>query len=159
MTGERIPNGSPEDGAALVLALMILTISMITVGVLIGFVYTGSGATVATRAARAHDYDAASAMAAAIATIRVGTTEGYVGSCLSGGYSPAWTLNDASRPVRVDCFPQSAAALQRRVILSVCPSSIAAPCPDANSLLRADVTFYDDQSFGRAVAVSTWSNQ
>jgi hypothetical protein len=48
---------------------------------------------------------------------------------------------------------------QRRVVLSVCPSSVSAPCPDAKSLLRVYVIFYDDTGFGRAAGVQTWSNQ
>ena len=96
---------------------------------------------------------------AAIATIRVDTTQGYAGSCLNGGYTPTWTLNTPSRPLRVDCYPQSSSATQRRVVLSVCPTSVSAPCPDASSILRVAVTFSDDGSFGRAVGVQTWSNQ
>jgi hypothetical protein len=148
-----------EEGSALVLALLFLTVSAVVVTALVGFTTTSSSATSALRSARGTDYDAASAMQAAIATIRVGTTQGYAGSCLAGGYTPTWTLNNPSRPLRVDCFPQSSSATQRRVVLSVCPSSVSAPCPDAGSLLRADVIFYDDQGFGRAVGLQTWSNQ
>jgi hypothetical protein len=131
----------------------------VVVTALVGFTTTSSRATSALRSARGTDYDAASVMQAAIATIRVGTTQGYAGSCLTGGFTPTWTLNNASRPLRVDCFPQSSSATQRRVVLSVCPTSVSAPCPDASSLLRADMIFYDDQSFGRAVGLQTWSNQ
>ena len=143
------------------LALLFLTVSAVVVSALVGFTTTSSSATSALRAARGTDYDATSAMQAAIATIRVGTTEGYAGSCLNGGYTPPWTINNPTRPLRVDCFPQSSSASQRRVVLSVCPSSVVAPppCPDASSLLRVDVIFYDDGSFGRAVGVQTWSNQ
>lgn len=148
-----------ESGSALVLALLFLTVSAVVVTALVGFTTTSSSATSALRAARGTDYDATSAMQAAIATIRVGTTEGYAGNCLNGGYTPAWTLNNLSRPLRVDCFPQSSSATKRRVVLSVCPSSVSAPCPDANSLLRVDVIFYDDGYFGRAAGVQTWSNQ
>jgi hypothetical protein len=148
-----------EDGSALVLALLFLTVSAVIVGALLSFTTTSSSATIAIRSVRGTDYDADSAMQAAIATIRVGTTEGYAGSCLTGGYTPTWTLNNASRPLRVDCFPQSSSPTKREVVLSVCPSSVSAPCPDGKALLRADVIFYDDQSFGRAVGVQTWSNQ
>ena len=141
------------------LALLFLTVSAVVVTALIGFTTTSSSATSALRAARGTDYDATSAMQAAIATIRVGTTEGYTGSCLPGGYTPAWALNNPSRSLRVDCSPQSSSSSERRVVLSVCPSSVSAPCPDARSLLRADVIFYDDHGFGRAVGVQTWSNQ
>jgi hypothetical protein len=148
-----------EDGSALVLALLFLTVSAVVVTALIGFTTTSSSATSALRAARGTDYDTTSAMQAAIATIRVGATEGVAGNCLNLGYTPAWTLNNTLRPLRVDCFPQSSSATQRRVVLSVCPASVTAPCPDASSLLRVDVIFYDDGSFGRAVGVQTWSNQ
>jgi hypothetical protein len=148
-----------DDGSALVLALLFLTVSAVVVTALIGFTTTSSSATIALRNARGTDYDTISAMEAAIATIRVGTTEGYAGHCLNGGYTPTWTLNNPSRPVRVDCYPQSSSATQRRVVLSVCPSSVSSPCPDASSLLRVDAIFYDDGSFGRAVGVQTWSNQ
>jgi hypothetical protein len=148
-----------EDGSALVLALLFLTVSAVVVSALLGFTTTSSSATSALRAARGTDYDTTSAMQAAIAKIRVGATEGYAGSCLTGGYTPTWTLNNALRPLRVDCFPQSSSATQRRVVLSVCPASVSAPCPDNQSLLRVDVIFYDDGSFGRAVGVQTWSNQ
>ena len=159
MNATRRRRATGEDGSALVLALLFLTVSAVVVTALIGFTTTSSSATSVIRSARGTDYDAASAMQAAIATIRVGTTEGYAGSCLPGGFTPAWTLNNPAKPVRVDCFPQSSSATQRRVVLSVCPSSVSAPCPDAKSLLRVDVIFYDDTSFGRAAGVQTWSNQ
>lgn len=146
-----------EEGSALVLALLFLTVTGVVVSALLGFATTSSSATIAGRSARGTDYDADSAMQAAIATIRVGAMEGVAGNCLNGGYTPTWTLNNTSVPVRVDCFPQTSASSQRRVVLSVCPSSVSAPCPDAKSLLRADVIFYDDQSLGRAVGVQTWS--
>lgn len=147
-----------EDGSALVLALLFLTVTGVVVSALLGFATTSSSATIAGRSARGTDYDAESAMQAAIATIRVGVTEGVAGNCLNGGYTPTWTLNTTSVPIRVDCFPQTSVASQRHVVLSVCPSSVSAPCPDSKSLLRVDVIFYDDQSFGRAVGVQTWSN-
>jgi hypothetical protein len=87
----------------------------------------------------------------------VDTTQGYVGSCVS--FTPVFTLNNPSRPLRVDCFPFAASATQRNIILSVCASKVSAPCPDAQAILRANVTFYDDQSFGRAVSIQSWSNQ
>jgi hypothetical protein len=150
---------SGEDGSALVLALLFLTVSAVVVSALISFTTTSSSATSVLRGARGTDYDTASAMQAAIATIRVNPAEGYAGSCLNSGFTPAWTLNNPSKPLRVDCYPRSSSATQRRVVLSVCPSSVSAPCPDASSLLRADMIFYDDQSFGRAVGLQTWSNQ
>jgi hypothetical protein len=148
-----------EDGSALVLALLFLTVTGVIVSALLGFATTSSSATIAVRSARGTDYDTEAAMQAAIATIRVDATQGVVGKCLTGGYTPTWTLNNPSIPVRVDCYPQTSAASQRHVVLSVCASSVSAPCPDNKSLLRADVIFYDDGSIGRAVGVQTWSNQ
>ena len=159
MIAARRRRATGEQGSALVLALLFLTVSAVVVTALVGFTTTSSTATSALRTARGTDYDTTSAMQAAIATIRVGTTEGVAGNCLNGGFTPSWTLNNPSKPLRVDCFPQSSSATQRRVVLSVCPSSVSAPCPDAKSLLRVDVIFYDDQSFGRAAGVQTWSNQ
>jgi len=159
MNASRRRRATGEDGSALVLAMLFLTVSAVIVTALIGFTTTSSSATSALRAARGTDYDVTSAMQAAIATIRVGTTEGYAGSCLNGGFTPSWTINNPARPVRVDCYPQSSSALQRRVVLSVCPASVSAPCPDAKSLLRVSVIFYDDTTFGRAAGVQTWSNQ
>ena len=148
-----------EQGSALVLALLFLTVSAVVVAALLNYTTTSSSATIALRAARGTDYDTESAMQAAIATIRVGTTQGYAGSCLQNGYTPTWTLNNASRPVKVFCFPQSSSATKREVVLSVCATSGTVACADNASLLRVDVIFYDDQSFGRAVGVQTWSNQ
>lgn len=149
--------GRDEVGAALELALIFLTSTAFIVATLLTFASTSSQATIVTRTTRGSDYDADAAMQAAIATIRVSTTQGYVGSCIS--FTPGFTLNTPSRPVRVDCFPFAASAAQRHVVLSVCPTSVGAPCPDAQALVRADVTFYDDQSFGRAVSIQSWSNQ
>lgn len=148
-----------EDGTALELALIFLGAIALIITALLGFASTSSQATVATRTSRGNDYDADAAMQVAIATIRVGTTQGYVGNCLTGGLVPALTLNNPAQPIRVDCAAFFASAAQRHVVLSVCPTSVAAPCPDAQALLRADVTFYDDQSFGRAVSIQSWSNQ
>jgi hypothetical protein len=148
-----------EDGAALELALIFLGAIALIITALLSFASTSSQATVVTRTTRSNDYDADAAMQTAIATIRVDSTEGYVGSCLPGGFVPSLTLNNPSRPIRVDCTPFSAPSAQRHVVLSVCSTSVAAPCPDAQALLRADVTFYDDQSFGRAVSIQSWSNQ
>ena len=144
-----------EGGMALVMALMFVTFAAVLIAATLGLASTNLRATLALETARGSYYDADAAMESAIATIRVDTDNGYVGLCPS--YTPAFTLNVSSTPVRVDCFPQVAPLYQRRVVLLVCRSSVAAPCPDAQALLRADVKFYDDQSFGRAVAVQTWS--
>lgn len=147
-----------EAGAALELALIFLTASAFAVTVLLNFASTSSSATVITRTVRGNDYDADAAMQAAIATLRVSTTQGFVGNCLPSGFVPAFTLNTPTRPLRVDCYPLSAPSAQRRVVLSVCPSSAASPCPDAVSLLRADIIFYDDSGTGRALTIVSWSN-
>ena len=92
-----------------------------------------------SRSARAasDDYDAEAAMQAAIATVRIG--DGC--SRAERAYTPSWTLNNPARPLRVDCFALSSStgsSAKRNDVLSVCPSSVAAPCPDTQSLLRAE---------------------
>jgi hypothetical protein len=144
-----------ESGQALVLALIFVTFAAVIIAATLGLATTNLAATSGLRTTRGSYYDADAAMEAAIATIRVDTNSGYLNLCPS--FSPAFTLNTSSIPLRVDCFPVVAPLFQRRVVLSVCRASTAAPCPDASSLLRADVKFYDDQTFGRAVAVQTWS--
>ncbi len=159
MTRPRIPRD--EAGAALELALVFLTAIALFVGALIGFTDTSSRATVATRTLRSTDYDADAAMQAGIATLRVSTTLGYSAGGCDPAYTPSFTLNNPGRPVRVDCnalTPPTSA--QRHVVLSVCPTSVAAgSCPDASAVLRADVIFYDDQGTGRALSIQSWSNQ
>ena len=144
-----------EQGSALVLALLFLTVSAVTVGALMTYASSGSTATTAVRTARGDDYDVEAAMEGAIATVRVGLT------CPS--FTPTWTLNDPSRPLRVDCYSISSstgANAQRDDVLSVCPSSVAAPCPDNKSLLRVEVIFYDTPNgTGSSVGIQTWSNQ
>jgi hypothetical protein len=146
-----------EAGAALQLALIFLTAIALIVGALLSFASTSSQATSVTRTARGTDYDADAAMQADIATLRVNTTGGVVGNCPA--YTPAFALNNPARPIRVDCTPFAASAAQRHVILSVCLTAVTAPCPDASALLRADVIYYDDVSYGRAVSIQSWSNQ
>ncbi len=147
-----------EEGAALELALIFLAATALIVGALITFATTSSNATTITRNSRGTDYDADAAMQYAIATMRVSTTQGFVGAGNCVSTTPALTFNNPSTPLRVDCSPFSASASQRHVVLSVCTISGGA-CTDANSLLRADVIFYDDQSIGRAVSIQSWSNQ
>jgi hypothetical protein len=139
-----------EAGAALQLALIFLTAIAVIIGALLTFASTSSQATIITRTARGTDYDADAAMQAAIATIRVNTCVSYT--------PPTATLNDPGRPLRVDCSPLTASKVRRRDVLSVCLASVPAPCPASSALLRADVVYYDDQSFGRAVAIKSWSN-
>lgn len=159
MTTARRGRASGESGSALVLALLFLTVSAVVVSALMGFTTTSSSATIAIRSARGTDYDAQSAMEAAIATIRSTASEGVAGSCLQNGYTPTWTLNNTSKPVKIFCFPQTSSSSQRHVVLSACATSGTTACADNASLLRVDVIFYDDGSFGRAVGVQTWSNQ
>jgi hypothetical protein len=142
-----------EDGSALVLALLFLTVCGLTVGGMLTFATAGSTATTALRANRADDYDADAAMQAAIATIRVGT------SCTTDAFTPSWTLNNPSRPLRVDCFVLSSSSTQRHDALSVCPSSVSPPCPDNQALLRANVIFYDTPTFGDSIGIQSESNQ
>ena len=143
-----------EEGAALELALLFMIATALIVTVLLGFSSTSARATVTTRTTRGTDYDADAAMQAAIATVRVGT-------CAS--FTPTFTLNNPIA-LRVDCsLTGTAVGSQRHVVLSVCPASIATvPCPDAGSLLRAEVVFFDDKgdgTLGRAVSILSWSNQ
>ncbi|MDQ1435831.1 MAG: hypothetical protein QOF59_2647 [Actinomycetota bacterium] len=148
--GRTTPHG--EEGAALELALLFMIATALIVTVLLGFASTSSRATVVTRAARGTDYDADAAMQAAIATVRVG-------SCAS--FTPSFTLNNPTA-LRVDCNTTGAVVgSQRHLVLSVCPTNVVTvPCPDASSLLRAEVVFFDDGGIvGRAVSVLSWSNQ
>jgi hypothetical protein len=144
-----------EGGQALVMSLVFINVVAVIIGAILGLANTNLSATVPLQTVRGSSYDADAALEAALATIRVDTNRGYVNLCPS--YTPGFTLNTPSEPLRVDCFPIAAPLFQRRVVLSVCRASVAAPCPDANSLLRAEARFYDDQSFGRAVSVQTWS--
>jgi hypothetical protein len=144
-----------EGGQALVMGLIFINVVAVIVSAIVGLANANVRATTPLRTLRGSSYDADAALEAALATIRVDTNRGYVNLCPS--YTPTFTLNSPSDPVRVDCFPIAAPLFQRRVVLSVCPTSVSAPCPDANSLLRAEAWFFDDQSFGRAVSVQTWS--
>ncbi len=88
-----------EQGSALVLALLFLTVCGVTIGGLLTFMNASSSATTALRVSRGSDYDALSAMQAAIANVRVGNACGTGTS----GYTPSWTLNVSTRGLRVDC--------------------------------------------------------
>jgi hypothetical protein len=135
--------------------LLFLTVCAVTIGGLLTFSTTSSDATIAVRTSRGNDYDVEAAMQAAIATVRVGLT------CPS--FTPTWTLNNPSRPLRVDCINLSSstgASGQRNDVLTVCPSSVSSPCPDGSSLLRVDVIFYDTSgNTGTSLAIQSWSNQ
>ena len=140
-----------EEGVALVLALIFLTACGLAIGGLMTFSTTTSSAATAFRTGRGYDFDANAAMNAAVATIRVGTT------CNS--FTPAFTLNVPARALRVDCYSLSTGGSQRNDLLSVCPSSVSAPCPDNKSLLRANVVFYDSGGTGSSLQIQTWSNK
>jgi hypothetical protein len=155
---------SDETGTVLVIALLFLTFIALTLGGLLALSTANLAATGRLDAARSLQYDSDAAMQAAIATIRVTQNPTFVQGCAS--YAPTWTVNNPTRAVRVFWCPQlpdptspgSFQLFQRQGVFSVCPGTPATPCQDTQSLLRASVTFYDDQSFGRAVAISTWSS-
>jgi hypothetical protein len=147
-----------EEGSALVLALLFLTVCGVTIGGLLTFANTSSVSTTALRSARGADYDAQATMQAAIATVRAaGTTCATSGT--TGVYTPPTAnLNNPSVPLRVDCYGLTSASGQRNDVLSVCPASVTGPCPDAKSLLRANVIFYDTPTTGASIGIQTWSN-
>jgi len=145
-----------EQGAALVMALIFLTVCGLTIGGLLTYSNTSSASTTALRKARGTDYDTDAAMNGAIAKLR--TTGATCGTGASG-YTPSWTLNNTSVPLRVDCFSISSSSSQRDDVLLVCPSSASAPCADSAALLRAEVIFYDSPSWGTSIDIQTWSNQ
>ncbi len=149
-------NARGEEGNALILALLFLTVCSVVLGALMTYATTSSASTSALRAARGTDYDVDAAMNGAIASLR--TT---VASCGTGasGFTPTWTLNNTGAPLRVDCFSLTSSATQRDDVLLVCPSSQSAPCPDNQALLRADVVFYDTPSYGNSIGIQTWSDQ
>jgi len=149
-----------EEGSALVLALLFLTVSAVILGGLLTYANTSSASTTALRVARGNDYDAQLTMDAAIATVRSTSP-----TCTSTGnavYTPPTSmLNNSSRTLRVDCFAPSASVVagQRNYVLLVCPiSGSSTPCTDAQSVLSAFVTFYDSTS-PPTVNIQTWSNQ
>lgn len=144
-----------ETGVALVLSLLFLTVCGVIIGGLLTYSMANSTATGAVRTARGYDYDAVAAMNAAIANVRLGNTCGTGAT----GYVPTWTLNRPTRPLRVDCFPLSSSSVQREDVFLVCPSSVSAPCPDANALVRAQVTYYDTGGTGKSLEIETWSNE
>jgi hypothetical protein len=144
-----------EAGSALVLALLFLTVCGVIIGGLLTYSNANSTSTGALRLARGYDYDAVAAMNAGIANVRMGNTCGTGAT----GYEPTWTLNVPSRPLRVDCFPQTSSSVKREDVFLVCPSSVSAPCPDSSALLRSEVTFYDSQGTGKTLEVNTWSNE
>ncbi len=98
------------------LALLFLTVCAVTIGGLLTYATTNSTSTGAVRVARGNDYDALAAMNAAIANVRIGNTCGTGAT----GYTPTWTLNNTSRPLRVDCFSLSSSSATRARTCSWC---------------------------------------
>ena len=147
-----------EEGAALVLALLFLTVCALIVGGLLTYSNTNAAATTALRKARGTDYDVDASMNYAIAKLRLASTT--CGTGASGiAYPPSgWTLNNTSVTIRVDCFSLSSSSTQRNDVLYVCPTGATAPC-DSSALLRANVIFYDTPSYGSSIGVQTWSDQ
>ena len=143
-----------ERGSALVLALLFLTVCGVMIGGVLKYSSASSTSTAALSVARGNDYDVIGAMNAAVATVRTGST------CGNGVYTtPSNTLNNSSRTLRVDCFPQSSSSVKRDDVLLVCPTTVSAPCPDNSALLAAEVTYYDSQGTGKTLQIDTWSNQ
>ena len=140
------------------LALLFLTVCGLTMGALLTYANTSSTATTALRTTRGTDYDVDAVMNGAIAKLR--TTGATCTAGTGNGYlATGWTLNNTAKPLRVDCFNQSSSATQRDDVLSVCLNSVIAQCPDNQSLLRAEVIFYDTPSWGNSIDVQTWSDQ
>jgi len=154
--GKRSRCAHGEQGSALVLALLFLTVCGVTVGGMLTFATTSSDATIALRASRGTVFDAQGAMQVAIATVRTGA------ACTTNMYSPTTAqLNNTSDPVRVDCYqvpvPNGSSA-KRNDVLYVCPTSASAPC-DTQAVLQADVYFYDLPTVGYSIGVQTWTSR
>ena len=148
-----------EEGAALILAMLFLCVCAVILGGLLTYANTSARTTNVLRSARSNAYDAQQTMDAAIATVRTGTTCSASGTTV---YTPPTSqLNNASRPLRVDCFAPASfpvVAQRRNYVLLVCPTSVAAPCTDSQALLSANVIFYDKVSPSN-LGIQTWSNQ
>jgi hypothetical protein len=146
----------------MVITVAFLGFAGLIVVALLSYSGTSFLATKQLASVRGTDYDADGAVEAAIATIRAvpvsgNTYQGYVGQC-DPYESPSASLNNTSARLKVYCTPRIAPPFQREVLLTVCPHSAStSPCSDNQSVLRANVKFYDDQHFGRAVAIETWS--
>ena len=155
---------SDEAGTVLVIALLFLMFIALTLGALFEFGTSSLAGTNRLNTTRSLQSDADAAMQAAIAAIRVNPNPVFNNGC-SLYTQPS--VNNPSSPLEVFWCPQlpdprnpgSFQLFQRPGVFSVCPGSAPARCADSQSLLRASVTFYDDQSFGRAVYISTWSMQ
>jgi hypothetical protein len=150
-----------EEGSALVLALLFLTVSAVIIGGLLTYSNTSAASTSALRVSRNNDYDAQQTMDAAIAMVRTGTTCSSSGTTNVGPTSVQVPLNNAGRALRVDCFAPTASVVagQRNYVLLVCPvAGSSTPCTDTQAVLSAFVTFYDSTS-PPTINIQTWSNQ
>ena len=141
------------------LALLFLTVCGVTVGALLTFANASSNATTALRLTRDTDFDAHAAAQVAIATVRTGS------SCTTGVYAPpVASLNNATAPVRVDCYQLSSttgAHAKRNDVFLVCPSSVNPPCDTDPSvpLLQVNLTFYDTPVPGFSVGIQSWTSR
>ena len=142
----RVRSGdAADDGAVLIIAMVFIIFVAVIVSASLSYAFTNERTTSTVRANRGLAYDSDAAMQKAIATIRTG-------ECAAVDYSG----HNQSAALRVDCTPETALLYQREVQLDVCYASDAT-C--ATPLLSADVTFYDDQTIGRAVIINSWSTQ
>jgi hypothetical protein len=156
-TGRR--SSRREQGSALVLALLFLTVCGVTIGGLLTFANASSNATTALRLTRGTDFDAHAAAQVAIATVRTGA------SCTPSVYTPAQPLlNNQSARVRVDCYQLSSATgthAKRNDVFLVCPFSAPEPCDSNPSvpLLQVNLTFYDTPVPGFSVGIQSWTSR
>ena len=163
-----------EDGQALLIALLLLTFVAVGITALLGLAGASLRTTPVVRQQRGTDYDADGALTEAIQQMRIPANIQYYnmagcnsvtpGKAGTTPASPAISWNNPNNPLRVDCVTQTVTTIpapefQRHFVLTVCPTSVATvPCPDANSLLRADVTFFDTLT-PIGVSIQTWSDQ
>ena len=158
--GKRRRSMHREQGSALVLALLFLTVCGITIGGLLTFANAGSNETTALRLTRDTDFDAHAAVQVAIASVRTGAS-----SCTTGVYTPvAASLNNPTAPLRVDCYQVSSstgAHATRNDVFLVCPSSVNPPCDTDPSvpMIQVNLTYYDTPVFGFSVGIQSWSSR
>ena len=157
--GDRRPSTPREQGSALVLALLFLTVCGITIGGLLTFANAGSNETTALRLTRGTDFDAHAAVQVAIATVRTGS------SCTTSVYTPMTSsLNNPTAPLRVDCYQLSSstgAHATRNDVFLVCPSSVNPPCDTDPSvpLIQVNLTYYDTPVLGFSLGIQSWSSR
>jgi len=146
-----------NEGSALVLALLFLTVCGVSVGGMLTFANTSSDATIALRASRGTEFDAQGAMQVAIATVRTGV------ACTTNMYTPTSAqLNNPPAPLRVDCYQilvkTGGSSAKRNDVFYVCPTTASAPC-DTQARVRANVTFYDSPTLGYSIGIAAWSSE